>query len=335
MKVRGQTKTTNNRGGLRTFQNPGQAANRAPSLDPVTTRSSASATPPNRPPGGFGQAPGQLSFDPNVKPGQVTSRTPSVPPKLEAGAAGRAEKRLQDLTKKLSGNNLTKTTARTFQLLTLLGVKPNYDKAIEDGYTPSEALTQALAAALVGSGSAKASVGGGKGRTAAGLVGSIFGDDAAIGLVRLMQDSNKQALQNQENNDTAMFAFRRLLNQEMQKRLGFSLPEPPAVKDGNSSTAAKPEQQAEIPTAPTTPTEAQLGEYTANNYPNQSSDPRILNSPELRRQLGIMMQQVTPIQKPLRNPNQAPIRASLKPLQAIGVEQVTPRDALRPELYAQ
>ena len=329
--AKGQTRTTSNSGNLRNFNNPGQSASRAPSLDPISNRSGLQATPPNRPPGGFGQAPGQLSFDPNIKPGQVTSRTPSVPPKLEAGAAGRAEKRLIDLKTKVK-NNGGKAFTRSLQFLTLLGVKPNYDKAIEDGYSENEAFTQALAAALVGAGSAKATSGGGKLQTAAGLLGSVFGDDAAIGLVRMMQDANEEALVNQQNNDTAMFALRRALNQELKKRLGFSLPDPPEIKTGADAAKPKTKPQQEIPTAPTNPTGAQLGEYTPNNYPNQSQDPRILNSPELRKQLGIMMQQVTPIQKPITNPNKAPIRAKLKPLDNLNLETVSPT-TLRPELY--
>ena len=62
--AKGQTSTINKSGKTRNFQNPKTAANRPPTLDPLPQRGTLQATPPNRPAGGFGQAPGQMNLDP-------------------------------------------------------------------------------------------------------------------------------------------------------------------------------------------------------------------------------------------------------------------------------
>lgn len=59
--AKGQTSTTNRSGQTRNFRSPAQSANRPPTLDRIPTRG-GQATPPNRPPGGFGQSPGQLNL---------------------------------------------------------------------------------------------------------------------------------------------------------------------------------------------------------------------------------------------------------------------------------
>jgi hypothetical protein len=73
--AQGQTRTTNRSGQTRDFRNPKQSATRRPTLDPVQTRSRQQATPPNRPSGGFGQSPGQLSI-PQVTGGNNPSARP-------------------------------------------------------------------------------------------------------------------------------------------------------------------------------------------------------------------------------------------------------------------
>jgi len=79
---KGQTNAFNAKGQLRDFRNPKVSANRPATTTPVQSRSSAKPTPPNRPPGGFGNRPaGQRSLfgdNPNAKPsGQ--HKAPSVP----------------------------------------------------------------------------------------------------------------------------------------------------------------------------------------------------------------------------------------------------------------
>lgn len=79
--VRGQTNLFSQSGNPRNFRNPGQAANRAPTLSPVQTRG-GSATPPNRPAGGFGrQSPGQMNL--TNQPNRIGR--PSLPPGQRGG----------------------------------------------------------------------------------------------------------------------------------------------------------------------------------------------------------------------------------------------------------
>lgn len=79
--ARGQTNLLTKSGKTRDFTNPRQSAQRAPTLSPVQTRSGVQATPPKRPPGGFGQARGQLSVfgkNPNAVP-SGTFKAPNIP----------------------------------------------------------------------------------------------------------------------------------------------------------------------------------------------------------------------------------------------------------------
>jgi len=80
--VGGQTNLFSKNGQPRDFRNPRVAANRPPTTTPVQTRSSAQATPPNRPAGGFGNRPqGQGNLfgnQPNAKP-SGNYRAPNVP----------------------------------------------------------------------------------------------------------------------------------------------------------------------------------------------------------------------------------------------------------------
>jgi hypothetical protein len=80
-KTGGQTEMFNKRGQLRNFRSPAQSATRPPSTSPVPTRSRLQATPPNRPSGGFGQAPGQGQLGGEV-PRNMRLRAPTVPPKM-------------------------------------------------------------------------------------------------------------------------------------------------------------------------------------------------------------------------------------------------------------
>ena len=80
-KAGGQTEMFNKRGQLRNFRSPAQSATRPPSTSPVPTRSRLQATPPNRPSGGFGQAPGQGQLGGEV-PRNMRLRAPNVPPKM-------------------------------------------------------------------------------------------------------------------------------------------------------------------------------------------------------------------------------------------------------------
>lgn len=84
--AKGQTSTTSKSGKTRNFQNPNVSGNRPPTLDPLTQRSNLQATPPNRPPGGFGQSPGQMNLDPlrQMQIPQDQMKAPSVP-KPKAG----------------------------------------------------------------------------------------------------------------------------------------------------------------------------------------------------------------------------------------------------------
>jgi hypothetical protein len=81
---RGQTNLFAQNGNPRNFRNPATAANRPPTLSPVPQRG-GQATPPNRPPGGFGtRTPGQgnLDFRSNsqIVRSSATSRTaPRIP----------------------------------------------------------------------------------------------------------------------------------------------------------------------------------------------------------------------------------------------------------------
>lgn len=79
--AKGQTSGINRSGNARNYQNTKTAVNRPPTLDPLPQRSNLQATPPNRPPGGFGQAPGQMNLDPlrQVQIPQDQMRAPSVP----------------------------------------------------------------------------------------------------------------------------------------------------------------------------------------------------------------------------------------------------------------
>jgi len=81
--AKGQTTTTSKSGNTRNFQNPARSANLAPTVEPLPQRSSLQATPPNRPPGGFGQAPGQMNLDPlrEVQIPKNRMQAPSIPPK--------------------------------------------------------------------------------------------------------------------------------------------------------------------------------------------------------------------------------------------------------------
>ena len=78
IKPTGQTNLFSKNGKTRNFTSPAQSANRQPTLSPVESRSNTQATRPNRPPGGFGQSPGQLSFNPNAQP-SGNYQAPSVP----------------------------------------------------------------------------------------------------------------------------------------------------------------------------------------------------------------------------------------------------------------
>jgi len=80
--AKGQTSTTSKSGKTRNFSNPATAANRPPTLDPLPQRGTLQATPPNRPPGGFGQAPGQMNLDPlrQVQIPKEQMKAPNVPP---------------------------------------------------------------------------------------------------------------------------------------------------------------------------------------------------------------------------------------------------------------
>ena len=85
--AKGQTRTTSKSGKTRNYRNA-SSANRPPTLDPVETRSNRQPTPPRRPAGGFGQAPGQLSIsqitggnNPNAKP-SGNYQSPSVPSRM-------------------------------------------------------------------------------------------------------------------------------------------------------------------------------------------------------------------------------------------------------------
>lgn len=86
--VQGQTSAINRQGGARNYQNTRQALTRQPTLDPIRSRQGVpTATPPNRPPGGFGQSPGQMSIfgrNPNAVP-SGRYRAPSVPPRMTGG----------------------------------------------------------------------------------------------------------------------------------------------------------------------------------------------------------------------------------------------------------
>ena len=73
--AQGQTRTTNRSGQTRNFTSPKQSATRPPTLDRIPQRG-AQPTPPNRPPGGFGQSPGQLSI-PQVTGGNIPNARPS------------------------------------------------------------------------------------------------------------------------------------------------------------------------------------------------------------------------------------------------------------------
>jgi hypothetical protein len=85
--VQGQTNLMNKEGKARDFRNPRVSANRQPTTTPVQSRSSAQATSPNRPAGGFGNKPagqGELfGKNPNAKPGG-NYKAPNVP---KAGTA--------------------------------------------------------------------------------------------------------------------------------------------------------------------------------------------------------------------------------------------------------
>lgn len=93
--AKGQTSAINRQGGIRDYRNTRQALTRQPTLDPIRSRQAApTATPPNRPPGGFGQAPGQMSIsqvtggrNPSAVPGGQY-RAPNVPPRMGAPTAG-------------------------------------------------------------------------------------------------------------------------------------------------------------------------------------------------------------------------------------------------------
>lgn len=77
--AKGQTSTTSKSGKTRNFQNP--RITRPPTLDPLPQRGTLQATPPNRPPGGFGQAPGQMNLDPlrQVQIPTEQMKAPNVP----------------------------------------------------------------------------------------------------------------------------------------------------------------------------------------------------------------------------------------------------------------
>lgn len=80
--VGGQTNLFSKNGQPRDFRNPRVSANRVPTTTPVQTRSSAQATPPNRPAGGFGNRPqGQGNLfgnQPNAKPSGTGLSSSSV-----------------------------------------------------------------------------------------------------------------------------------------------------------------------------------------------------------------------------------------------------------------
>ena len=80
-KTKGQTEMFNQRGKLRNFKSPAQSANQPPTTSSVPTRSNLQATPPNRPSGGFGQAPGQGQLGGEV-PRNTRLRAPTVPPRM-------------------------------------------------------------------------------------------------------------------------------------------------------------------------------------------------------------------------------------------------------------
>ena len=92
--AKGQTSTINKSGKTRNFQNP--KLTRVPTIEPLPQRGALQATPPNRPPGGFGQAPGQMNLDPlrQVQIPQDRMQAPSVPkpkpgkPKIQAPSYG-------------------------------------------------------------------------------------------------------------------------------------------------------------------------------------------------------------------------------------------------------
>ena len=77
--AKGQTSTINKSGKTRNFKNP--KVTRPPTLDALPQRSNLQATPPNRPKGGFGQAPGQMNLDPlrQVQIPKDQMKAPSVP----------------------------------------------------------------------------------------------------------------------------------------------------------------------------------------------------------------------------------------------------------------
>lgn len=86
--AKGQTSAFNRQGNTRNYQSTRQAQTRPPTLDPVPNRGTRTATPPNRPPGGFGQSPGQMNLfgnNPNAVPGG-RFRAPSIPNALAIGA---------------------------------------------------------------------------------------------------------------------------------------------------------------------------------------------------------------------------------------------------------
>ena len=80
---KGQTRTTNAKGNTRDFRSAAQSANRPPSLDPVQTRSNATATPPRRPANGFGSSRGQLSIFGSNPGAQVGNPDPVRAPSIE------------------------------------------------------------------------------------------------------------------------------------------------------------------------------------------------------------------------------------------------------------
>lgn len=94
--AKGQTSAINKQGNVRDFRNVKQSLTRPPTLDPVQTRGTQAATPPRQPPGGFGQAPGQMNLfgnNPSAVPGG-RFRAPSIPNQLAIGAGSAAGRTL-------------------------------------------------------------------------------------------------------------------------------------------------------------------------------------------------------------------------------------------------